>query len=217
MNNDGWMVSVNSASGCAHYWTKKKGKLASSLCGREEKTKDLQSKKRYSSKCQRCIKAGKNAVKSKSLKSRNDNLPDNFPYTMDELEQAFEAALPYLESESTENQTHASVSEDDMQELYEKFETTWLLDSITHIDRVNAYFSNREGFGPPRIRQEFFELHQIAMEVVNYGNPNRIRVLFDNAADLDDQIYSMMESLSSVRDVLARLLTLYPKSIDGDS
>lgn len=140
MNSNGWMVSVNRASWCAHSWSNNRGKPASSLCGREEKIKDLQSKKKYSSKCQRCIKASKNAVRSKHTTNKNDN----FPYAMDELEQAFKAARPNLKGEINESQIRADVSEDDMQELYENFETTWLLDPVSHIDRVSSYFSDRE-------------------------------------------------------------------------
>lgn len=219
MNSDGWLVSTNSASGCAHYWNKKKAKVAYSLCGREEKIKDLQAKKKYASKCQRCMKASKGDIKTDKrnvIKGNGRQIEmDNFPISMEELEKAFEAALPYMKGEVSESQT--SIDEDEMQELYENFETTWLLDSIDRIDQVSAYFSDREGFGPPQIRQDMFELHTLAMEAVNYGNPSRIRELFDIAGDLDDRIYSMMESLSFIRDILTRLMSLYPKSLDSGS
>lgn len=134
---------------------------------------------------------------------------------MDQIEKAFMSALPEIMGDLIEEEDSFEISEDDMQELYENFETTWLLDSISHLDKVGAYFSDREGFGPPRIRQELFELHTLAMQVVN-GNPGRIRELFDMAGELDDQIYCMMESLSFIKDILTRLIQLYPQSLDSN-
>jgi hypothetical protein len=54
------------------------------------------------------------------------------------------------------------------------------------------------------------------MAVVNNGARSHASEMFDLAMDLDEQISHMMTNLEQVQDTLAKLVALYPESLDSD-
>lgn len=105
------------------------------------------------------------------------------------------------------------MTEDELQELYDNFETTWLLTSVDHIDKLRRCFADREGCAPPKLRLDLLELHNTAMEVVNNGRTTRAQELFDSAEGIQMEISEMIESLEYVQKTLLKLLSLYPESL----
>lgn len=110
----------------------------------------------------------------------------------------------------------AQVTDDELQNLYENFETTRLLTAVDSIDRLRGELSDGDQLRPPAIRDHLLKLHELAMAVVNNGARRQAGELFDLAGDLDDQISGMLEALEQVRDTVADLLKLTPQSLYDD-
>jgi hypothetical protein len=60
------------------------------------------------------------------------------------------------------------------------------------------------------------KLHELAMAVVNNGSRNQAAKMFDLAIDLDEQVSRMMKELELIHETLAKLVALYPESLDSD-
>ena len=54
------------------------------------------------------------------------------------------------------------------------------------------------------------------MAVVNKGSRNQADKMFDLAIELDEQVSRMMKELELIHDTLAKLVALYPESLDSD-
>lgn len=105
------------------------------------------------------------------------------------------------------------MTEDELRELYDNFETTWLLTSVDHVDKLRRSFSDREVCAPPKLRDDLFRLHTLSMEVVNNGNFTRAQELFDSADGIQMEISEMIESMEYIQKTLLKLLSLYPESL----
>lgn len=102
------------------------------------------------------------------------------------------------------------MTDDEWQALFENFETQWLLDAIGDIDTLRSHLSDGERDQPPEIRDKLFTLHQLAMAVVNEGSRSKVDELFDLAAELEDEVFEMMEALTRLQDTLTKLTDLRP-------
>jgi hypothetical protein len=107
----------------------------------------------------------------------------------------------------------AKMTQKEWENLYENFETTWLLDAVDHIDNARGYLGDGENWEPPQMRTDLLKLHQMAMDVVNNGWTSKARDFFDNAFDLEMQVSDLIEELETVQNTLNKLLDLYPKSL----
>tara|TARA_R110002111_G_scaffold94276_4_gene146285 strand:+ start:650 stop:988 length:339 start_codon:yes stop_codon:yes gene_type:complete len=105
------------------------------------------------------------------------------------------------------------IKEDEWQNLYDNFETTWLLDSVKQIDSVRGHLGDDEDFRPPEIRTNLLKLHSMSLDVVNSGYMGEAKEFFTLAYELGDQIYDIIEHLESVQSVLTKLTSLYPESL----
>jgi hypothetical protein len=105
------------------------------------------------------------------------------------------------------------MTDDEWQHLVENFETTELLTAVDAVDRVRDDFNDRDDAGPPQIREDLFNLHQLATAVVNHGSRRQAPELFHLAGALQDQVEACLEHLEQVREVLARLTALCPVSL----
>lgn len=105
------------------------------------------------------------------------------------------------------------MTEEEWQNLYENFETTWLLEAVDHIDNARGYLGDGENWEPPQIRTDLLKLHQLAMDVVNKGWTSKTQEFFDLANDLDMQIFELIEELEFVQNTLTKLIDLYPESL----
>jgi hypothetical protein len=56
----------------------------------------------------------------------------------------------------------------------------------------------------------------MAMAVVKNGACSHATEMFDLAMDLDEQVRNMMTNLEQIQDTLAKLVALYPESLDSD-
>lgn len=110
----------------------------------------------------------------------------------------------------------AKMTEEEWQNLYENFETTWLLDAVDHIDEARYHLGDGENWEPPQIRTDLLKMHEIAMDVVNNGWTGKAQELFDMACDLDMQIHSIIKELEAVQKTLDKLTDLYPESLLDD-
>ena len=54
------------------------------------------------------------------------------------------------------------------------------------------------------------------MAVVNNGSRSQAAKMFDLAIDLDEKVSHMMNELELIHDTLAKLVALYPESLDSD-
>lgn len=104
------------------------------------------------------------------------------------------------------------MTDDEWQNLYENFETTWLLSAVDHVDRLRGHLGDGDHFQPPEIRTNLLKLHQLAMDVVNNGWVSQASELFELADDLEMQVIEMMESLEYIQQTLGKLTDLLPDS-----
>ena len=106
-------------------------------------------------------------------------------------------------------------SEQFRENLYNQFFTSDILTTIQHIDQLRVVLADDEDFRPPQIRDDLLRLHQLAMEFVNYGDPQTGREVRDKAFDLQDNIFTMIESLEAIDKTLSELTDLVPEDDDG--
>ena len=108
------------------------------------------------------------------------------------------------------------LTDEEMQTLYENFETSSLLTAIDQLDKVRGELADGNNGEPPEIRTELLRLHQLAMEVVNNGRTGQARELFELAGDLEMQVFEMVEALDDIQQTLNKLTDLYPESLVYD-
>ncbi len=53
----------------------------------------------------------------------------------------------------------------------------------------------------------------MAMDVINGGARSQVAELFEFAAELEDQVNHLMNSLEQVQDTLSKLTALYPEGL----
>lgn len=102
------------------------------------------------------------------------------------------------------------ITEDDMQKLYDEFETTRLLDSAKRIDYMRGCFEQGDRGEPAEIRDNIFKLHELAIAVCNSGQKNKVMDMADLASDIQSQINEMIEALESVKKTVDDLLEACP-------
>jgi hypothetical protein len=110
----------------------------------------------------------------------------------------------------------AKMTDEEMQTLYENFETSSLLTAIDQLDKVRGELADGNNGEPPEIRTELLRLHQLAMEVVNNGRTGQAQKLFELAGDLEMQVFNMVEALDDIQQTLNKLTDLYPESLVYD-
>jgi hypothetical protein len=107
----------------------------------------------------------------------------------------------------------AKITNEELQNLYENFETTWLLDAVGQIDEARCHLGDDANYKPPQIRCDLFKLHELAMSVINNGSTEQAQELFNMAFDLEMQVSTIIESLENVYRTLGKLTDLYPQSL----
>lgn len=88
-----------------------------------------------------------------------------------------------------------------------------VIEAIDHIDEARQHLGDGKNWEPPQIRTDLFQLHQLAMDVVNNGWTDQAQELFDSASDLEMQVSDIIEALESVQLTLNKLTELYPESL----
>ena len=69
---------------------------------------------------------------------------------------------------------------------------------------------------PTELRTNLLKLHELAMAVVNNGARGQASEMFDLAMDSEEQVSHMMTNLEQIQDTLAKLIALYPESLDPE-
>lgn len=110
----------------------------------------------------------------------------------------------------------ATVTDEEWQHLYENFETYDLLSAVDAVDSLRDDLNDGEHCRPPELRTNLLKLHEMAMVVVNNGACSRAPEMFELAMDLEEQVNHMMTNLEQIQDTLAKLVSLYPESLDSD-
>ncbi len=108
------------------------------------------------------------------------------------------------------------MTDEEWQHLYENFETTELLNAVDAVNSLRDNLNDGKYCRPPELRKNLLKLHELAMAVVNNGARSQASEMFDLAMDLDEQVSHIMTNLEQVQDTLAKLVALYPKSLDSD-
>ncbi len=107
------------------------------------------------------------------------------------------------------------MTEAEWENLYENFDTTWLLSAVDHVDKLRGHLAD-DGLKPPDIRIDLLRLHQLAMAVVNNRQTGKAQKFFDLAYELESQVFDMLESLEYVYEKLGELTELSPDSLAFD-
>lgn len=94
------------------------------------------------------------------------------------------------------------MTEEELDNLMENYETTDLLDVINN--------------GPLHLRDDVFSLHRFAMQVCNHGDISSILEMFELAEELESKLDDEIESMELLRDQISKLLELKPASLDED-
>ena len=102
------------------------------------------------------------------------------------------------------------MTEEEWRNLYENYETTWLLDAVGHVDKLRGHLGDGEQFQSPEIRTDLLKLHGLAMDVVNNGWDSQLREMAELATGLEDQTLEMMQSLDALYQILSKLTELLP-------
>ena len=110
----------------------------------------------------------------------------------------------------------ADMTEEELQHLYENFETTWLLSAVDKLDEVRAMLADGEDLETPELRTSLLKLHGLAMAVVNDGVASKAEDFFELAQDIELEVSDMIEALQSIQRVLLKLGELYPDSLAED-
>ncbi len=103
------------------------------------------------------------------------------------------------------------MTEQEWHNLYENFETTWLLDAVGHIDTLRSHLSDRDSIRPPQMRDDMLQLHQLAMDVINNGWDGQLRRMAFLAVALEDLTMDVMLATEAIHKTLSRLLALLPQ------
>jgi hypothetical protein len=104
------------------------------------------------------------------------------------------------------------MTDEELQQLYENFETTELLSAVDAVDSLRDDLNDGEGCRPPELRTNLLKLHGLAMTVVNNGACSQASEMFDLAMDLDEQVSPMMADLEQIQETLTKLVALYPEA-----
>lgn len=107
----------------------------------------------------------------------------------------------------------AKLTAEEHQNLYQNFETRDLLYAVDCIDAARGYLNDGEHLEPPEIRTNLLTLHQLAMDVINYGDTSKAKEMFALADGLDFEIYSLIEYLEKIQTILNQLTALYPERL----
>ena len=110
-----------------------------------------------------------------------------------------------------------TMTDEEWQHLYENFETTELLSAVDTVDSLRDDLNDGEYSRPPELRTNLLKLHELAMAVVNNGARGQASEMFDLAMDLEEQVSHMRTNLEQIQDTLAKLIALYPESLDPES
>jgi hypothetical protein len=108
------------------------------------------------------------------------------------------------------------MTDEEWQHLYENFETTELLSAVDTVDSLRDDLNDGEYSRPPELRTNLLKLHELAMAVVNNGVRGQASEMFGLAMDLEEQVSHMMTNLEQIQDTLAKLIALYPESLDPE-
>jgi hypothetical protein len=95
----------------------------------------------------------------------------------------------------------------------ENFDTATLLRAVDAVDELRGDLNDGEDGSPPQLRTGLLKLHQLSMVVFNEGSRSQVADLFEFAVDLEDQVFSMMNALEQVQEILSQLTELCPGSL----
>ena len=113
-----------------------------------------------------------------------------------------------------------SLSEKKNQQLYDEFVTHDILNVIDNLDEVRAIISdqfNEDGFPrPPELRTKLLKLHQKAHHIINEYDCDKDDGMFDLAWEIEDEIFTAIENLEKIQEVIQALTDLTPSEDEGD-
>lgn len=98
--------------------------------------------------------------------------------------------------------------------LLDGFESYDLLTAVDAVDRLRNHLGDDEDGRPPELRTDLLRLHQLTMSVMASGDGEEAEKLFNLAADLDLQVFEIIQELEKVQATLERLMDLAPQSGD---
>jgi hypothetical protein len=101
----------------------------------------------------------------------------------------------------------------DWAKLRDGFATQSLLDAVDELDTLRGVLGD-DGAKPPAMRGQLLRLHRLAMDVINNGAEGQVGALFELAADLEDEVFDMLEAVTKLHETLSTLTALQPQSTD---
>jgi hypothetical protein len=112
----------------------------------------------------------------------------------------------------------SKITPEEYRNLCENFETFDILTAIDQFDSARGYIADQSLNTPPELRINLLKLHDLAMNVISYGNNDKeqIKELFELADDIEWDIDNAISSLKKVRKVVRNLTALCPNSIYTD-
>ncbi len=110
------------------------------------------------------------------------------------------------------------ITPEEYRKLHENFETFDILTAIDHLDSARGYIADQSLNTPPELRINLLKLHDLAMNVIGYGDKDKqqIKELFELADDIEWDLNNAISSLKAVRKVVRNLTALCPSSIYDD-
>jgi len=93
------------------------------------------------------------------------------------------------------------------------FETQDLLAAVDVFDDMRTHLNDIGIAGPPVMRRELLDLHQLAMETYPNGPKDELIKLYEHAEDLAGTAFELMEQAEKLYQFLESLMATEPKDL----
>jgi Mg/Co/Ni transporter MgtE len=103
------------------------------------------------------------------------------------------------------------LSEEGIQELWEKYETMQILYAVDALDEVRGIIAD-DGIRPPEIRAQLLKIHQLVHQQLNEGftlTDEEVEQLADLIDEVDMAVFQVIEQLQKIKKTLRPLQKMF--------
>ncbi len=98
-------------------------------------------------------------------------------------------------------------------EVERGFETRDLLAAVDVFGEMRTHLNDIGIAGPPQMRGELLDLHQLAMEAYPNGSKEDLIKLYEDAEDLESTAFELMEQAEKLHQLLESLMATEPEDL----
>lgn len=104
-----------------------------------------------------------------------------------------------------------------LEKMEEEIETSHVLYAIDVLDELRGLIGDGEDFGPPQIRDDLLQLHQLLFKLIREGYaPGKKdgEVIFELIDDIDCVLYSVIEHAEKILEIISPIQALISEGDD---